>query len=57
MCRQDIRNSFGLISACRWKAIDGHSDDLFGQFARKQHSALPPCYSVVLRALRVKCLI
>ena len=37
--------------------LDGQPDDPFGQFARKQHSELPPCRSVVLRALRVESLI
>src|SRR6266851_1439650 len=37
--------------------LDGQPDDPFGQFARKQHPDLPPCSSVVLRALRVECLI
>ena len=34
--------------------LDGEADDLLGQFARKQHTILPPCCSVVLRGLRVK---
>src|SRR5713226_9493814 len=37
--------------------LDGQPDDPFGQFARKQHPDLPPYSSVVLRALRVECLI
>ncbi len=37
--------------------LNGKPDDAFGQFARKQHPDLPPCCSVVLRGLRVKCLI
>ena len=36
--------------------FDGQPDDSLGQFAGKQHSVAPPCCSVVLRALRVKCL-
>jgi hypothetical protein len=36
--------------------LDRQPDDSFGQFAGQQHSALSPCRSVVLRALRVKCL-
>ena len=34
--------------------LDGEADDLLGQFARKQHTVLPPCCFVVLRGLRVK---
>ncbi len=33
--------------------LDGQPDDSLGQFAREQHSVMPPCRSVVLRALRV----
>ena len=36
--------------------LDGQPADPFGQFARKQHSVLPPCRSLVLRVLRIKCL-
>ena len=34
--------------------LDGEADDLLGQFARKQHTAFPPCCFVDLRDLRVK---
>ncbi len=53
----------GQRECSRWKIqrsckrhLNGQPDDSLGQFARKQHAVVTACCSVVLRALRVKCL-
>ena len=57
MAKSAFINGFQQARSRQLMHLDGQPDNSFCQFAGKQHSVQPPCRSVVLRALRVKCLI